>query len=643
MTKAHTASLCGRASRMPLRRMAFGLLTGCLLLGGNMAWGVVPTAAQILAYRPRISGVDYTTPAADKVDACKVDWVQGTPKGGWTLTVKDAEGNLLRRFVDTGGNDNRPDMWSYYKDGVEVYTEIDTTFTGKPDQYRWLNSGGSKWGVDDNKDGRIDSWKTISPEEVSQEVLFALINRDFARLQPLMLTEAELKALGLPAEQTSRIAEQLKAAPEKFQETVGKLSKLSAKATWIHLETIAPQCISTGGRADVIKHSRGTLLYDNGGGSDWIQTGEMYQVGNTWRLVSAPIPGASAPEAPTGKGSQINMDENPELQKIIAELTDLDKNVPASAAGVNAKLAQHHLKRADVLERIVAKVKPAERDPWIRQVADSLSTAAQASEGRDTAAMDRLVNLEKQLGKGLPAGHKLTAYVTFREIQADFSRRANGSPNGGEFTKMQQTYLERLAKFIQTFPEGEDTPDALLQAGMTSEIMTKEVEAKNWYRQLVQHFSDKPQARKAEGSIARLELEGKTLKLTGPMLNDPNVVFDLDQAHGKIAIVYYWASWNNQCAGEFTKLKQMVESHSGKLELVCVNLDNSSEEARKYLSSSPAPGTHLHQDGGLEGKMATDYGIQVLPTIFLVGKDGKVVSRNGQIANLEDEIKKLLK
>jgi uncharacterized alpha/beta hydrolase family protein len=86
-----------------------------------------------------------------------------------------------------------------------------------------------------------------------------------------------------------------------------------------------------------------------------------------------------------------------------------------------------------------------------------------------------------------------------------------------------------------------------------------------------------------------------------------------------------------------------VESHSGKLELVCVNLDNSSEEARKYLSSSPAPGTHLHQDGGLEGKMATDYGIQVLPTIFLVGKDGKVVSRNGQIANLEDEIKKLLK
>ncbi|HWG45163.1 MAG TPA: thioredoxin-like domain-containing protein [Gemmataceae bacterium] len=642
MTKAHTAGLCGGKSLSRIKATTRRWLAGCLLLGLAAAPATAaPKAEDMLKFRPRQEGVVCTTPAADKLAACKVELVKGSSGSGWVL--KDEEGNLLRRFFDSNG-DNRIDVWSYYKDGLEVYTEIDTTFTGKPDQYRWLNSGGSKWGVDENKDGRIDSWKTISPEEVSQEVLSALINHDFTRLQPLMLTETEVKALGLPAEQTSRILEQIKAAPEKFKETVDKLTKLSAKATWIHLETVAPQCIATGtgGRSEVIKHSRGTLLYDSGSGSDWIQTGEMYQLGHTWRLVSAPTPGASAPETSSGKGSQISMEENPELQKIVAELTELDKNVPASAGGTNAKLAQHHLKRADVLERIVAKVKPAERDPWIRQVADSLSTAAQASETRDTAAMDRLINLEKQLGGSLPAGHKLTAYVTFREIQADFSRRANGSSNT-DFTKMQQAYLERLAKFVQSFPEGEDTADALLQAGMTSEIMTKEVEAKNWYRQLVQHFPDKPQARKAEGSIARLELEGKVLKLAGPMLNDANVAFDIDQVRGKIAIVYYWASWNNQCAGEFTKLKQMLDAHSGKLDLVCVNLDNSTEEARKYLSSSPAPGTHLHQDGGLEGKMATDYGIQVLPTIFLVGKDGKVVSRNGQIANLEDEIKKLLK
>jgi hypothetical protein len=621
-------------------------LTSALMLAAltSSATAAAPTAAQILNFKPRQEGVNCTTPAADKQDSCKVELVKGSQgASGWVL--KDEEGNLLRRFFDSNG-DKQIDVWSYYKDGVEVYTEIDTNTNRKPDQFRWLNTGGSKWGVDTDEDGRIDSWKVISPEEVSQEILQALINRDFARFQTLLLTEAELKTLELPAEQANRIREQLKAAPEKFQETASKLTKLSAKATWIHLETVAPQCIApegASGRAEVIKHTRGTLLYDNGGTSDWIQTGEMYQVGGGWRLVSAPVPGASAPETANGKGNSVNLDDNPELQKLIGELTELDKAVPpAATSGTSPALAQHHLRRADILERIVAKVKPADRDPWIRQVADSLSTAAQ-SDPSNTVSMTRLVSLEQQLASALPAGHSLTAYVTYREMQADYSR--NLPPHGKEtnFSKIQEAWLGRLAKFVAAFPKGEDTPDALLQAGMVSEFLNKEVEAKNWYKQLKDGFGDKPQAKKAEGSIARLELEGRSLRLTAPTMTDPNITFDMDQKRGKVVIVYYWASWNTQCTGDFTKLKTMLDTHSGKVELVCVNLDNTLDEARTYLQSNPVAGTHLHQDGGLESKMATDYGIQVLPTIFVVGKDGKVVNRNGQIANLEDELKKLVK
>src|SRR6185437_4099846 len=137
-------------------------------------------------------------------------------------------------------------------------------------------------------------------------------------------------------------------------------------------------------------------------------------------------------------------------------------------------------------------------------------------------------------------------------------------PPGGkekDFNKVQEAWLARLAKFVQTFPKSEDTPDALLQAGMVSEFLNKEVEAKNWYKQLKDNFGDKPQARKAEGSIARLELEGKALKLSGPMLNDPNIAFDMDQKQGKVVIVYYWASWNGQCTSDFTKLKGMLDAH----------------------------------------------------------------------------------
>src|SRR5262249_23650101 len=154
---------------------------------------------------------------------------------GWLL--RDAKGQPLRRFFDSNG-DGKPDVWSYYKDGVEVYREIDTTFTGKPDQYRWVNSGGSKWGVDDNKAARreshIDGWRVIAAEEVSQEILQALITKDFARLERLLISDAEVKALELSPAEANRIRELHKNAPAKFQAAAAKLASLNDKTHWLH-------------------------------------------------------------------------------------------------------------------------------------------------------------------------------------------------------------------------------------------------------------------------------------------------------------------------------------------------------------------------------------------------------------------------
>ncbi len=613
-----------------------------LVCGTSAVHAQPPSVEQMLAFRPGQPDVNYTTPAADKQANCKVELIKGANGKGSGWVLKDEEGNLLRKFFDSN-DDKRIDVWSYYKDGVEVYSEIDTTFTHKPDQYRWLNAGGMKWGVDENKDGKIDSWKQISPEEVSQELLQALAKNDAARFQALLITEADIKALGLPADHAARIREQLKAAPEKFQDAITKLgAKLGPKTNWLHLETAAPQCISAeqaGSPADIIHHVRGTVLFDVGGGNDWLQTGEMIQVAaNCWKLAGGPTPGAAPPDTPDGKGGSAIGD--PEVQKMVEALSALDKGAPAPEAGPSAKITQHHLARADLLEQIVRKVKPQDREPWIRQVADSLSSAAQASPRDDTTALERLRNLEATLVRAMP-GHNLTAYVAFRRMQADYSLKLQTTKDPN---KVQQDWLEQLAKYVQTYPRADDTPDAMLQAGMVAEFLSKEVDARNWYTQLARDFADKPQAAKAKGAVERLGLEGQTLNLTGAMLADTNTTFDINQLRGKVVLVYYWASWNSQCAGDFARLKAILDSQGAKgLELVCVNLDNKMDEARNFLKTAGSPGTQLYQSGGLDGKPATDYGIMVLPQLFLVGKDGKVVNRNAQIANVEDDIKKLLK
>ena len=108
-------------------------------------------------------------------------------------------------------------------------------------------------------------------------------------------------------------------------------------------------------------------------------------------------------------------------------------------------------------------------------------------------------------------------------------------------------------------------------------------------------------------------------------------------------MVYYWASWNGQCVGDFAKLKQLLETYGKQgLELVTVNLDSSAKEAAEFVKKAGAPGTHLFQEGGMDSKYAVEYGVMMMPNTFLVGKDGKVVSRTLQIEGIENEVKKQL-
>ncbi len=631
---------------MTKARVAWKMATGCLLVCGSAAsvWAEKPSVAQVLAFKPKQEGVTYTIPAGPAADGCTVELEKGQGKAsGWVL--KDGQGKLLRRFFDSNG-DGVPDVWSYFKDGQEVYRETDTNGNRKADQYRWLNQGGSRWGIDSNEDGKIDSWRTISPEEASQELLQAVVTKDYARLQALLLTEAEIASLGLPAADATKLRDSVKNAQSKFQATLTKLNGLNNTTRWLHLELDVPACVpteQTGAKADVLEYPAGLVLIETGGKNDWLQTGPLVQVNGAWRLADAPTAGLPTVEPP-----DIGEVADKDLQPLLEKLNKHDQKAPAlpsSPTEPNREVVRYNTERADILEQIVAVVKGDKRDPWVRQVADSLSSAAQASPSGDKTAYERLVRLEEQVSKALP-GSTLAAYVTFREMTADYATKlaqsaGSVSTSANEFTKVQEAWLERLSKFVTTYPKADDTADALIQLGMVSEFVGKEDQAKKWYQQLAHDFADRPQAAKANGALKRLELEGKVLDLTAPKLGGGQ--FDLASVRGKVVVIYYWATWNNQCVGDFAKLKLLLDGQAGKVELVAINLDAKAEEAQDFVKKATPPGTQLFQPGGLESPLAVNYGVLGLPNIFLVGKDGKVVSRTVQINSLEDEIKKQLK
>jgi hypothetical protein len=618
-------------------RVGTAIVTGCLLVWCAAEVRAQPPKPEVfLKYRPKQEGVVYSTPDAKEAENCKVEAVKGQGKGaGWLL--RDPQGRPLRRFFDSnydGVSKTGIDMYSYYHDGVEVYREQYITSGDDRGQvhYRWLNEGGSKWGIDLNKDGKIDTWKVISPEEVSQEIVQALVKNDFARVQALMITDAELKSLDLPADLAKRARDGRAAAETKFKETRDKLS-LSDKSRWLHLETEAPHLIQVEGGREVLEHAHATVVIETAGKNEWVQTGEMIQVGSAWRVIEAP--GAGAVD---GKSGPMGTD-NPELQKLLTDLSLLDGGFAKKTDAAPADVVRYNLDRTGLIEKIIAAVKEDERGQWVRQQADCLSAAAQSSPTTDKAAAERLSALVASVRKAAPAGDALAAYVTFREMQAWYYDQTRQKDY--DFKKVHEAWLDRLARFVKDYPGGEDTPEALLGAGWVSETLGKEVEAKNWYQQLVKDFADKPQGAKAKGAIRRLGLEGNELALAGPALDGGT--FDISKLHGKVVIVYYWYSFNGGPVGDFAKLKLLLDSYAKDgLELVTVNLDNSSKEAADFVKKTSAPGTHLYQDGGTDSKYAVDYGVMMLPSMFLVGKDGKLVSRTLQPGNVEEELKKQL-
>jgi peroxiredoxin len=607
---------------MVTARVGLGLVASCLLVWGDAARAV--TVADVLNLRPKQPGVNYSTPKPDEQASCKLERITGNARlDGWVL--RDAQGRILRRFLDTN-RDGHVDVYSYYLDGVEVYRETDTNYDFRVDQYRWLNSAGMKWGVSSTQNGTIDQWKMISAEEASQEILQALIANDFSRLQALWITDAEIKALGLSPAETARLQTLHQQAPAKFQDLHAKLTNLTDQTHWVHLEAPLPQCVpaeQTGGKQDLLKQ-RGSILYETAGKTDVIGTGEMILVGQAWRLVDVPTAGDESAGPTT-------------LSKEFKDLLDQLKNVDDAnkGAGDNAAMVRYNLDRAAVLEKIVALKEVTDREQWVRQIADCLSAAAQGSPDGDKGTYQRLMQYEQQVVHDQP-GSALAAYVTYREMSAS---------NAGTSMKdkdTQEKWMTRLAKFVQDYPQAEDTPDALMQLGMLNEFVGSEIKAKNWYKQLSANFPNHDLAAKAQGALRRLEIEGQVLELTGPRTDGGT--FELSSLRGKVVAVYYWAGTNPQCIGDCARLKVILDKYKGQgLELVCVNLDNSPPTADSIRATGAVPGIQLYQPGGTDSALAKQYGIMVLPNMFLVGKDGKVVSRTVQVATLEDELKKLLK
>jgi tetratricopeptide (TPR) repeat protein len=593
--------------------------------------GAAPPAEKALKLVPTQEGVEYDRPKPDEASACRVVVSKIGAHKGWT--VERPDGVTLRRFLDTNG-DNVVDQWSYYKDGVEVYRDIDSKFTGKADQFRWLHTAGTRWGVDKDGDGKIDHWKVLSPEEATAEIVAALANRASTRFASALLTPDEVGTLGLGKARAEDLRTRIAKAEAAFKQLAEQQTLVPPQHKFAQFISAGPGLVPAGTDGS----TRDLRVYDNVSAAvqstdklTHLSIGTLVQVGDTWKAIDAPTPPDEKQAASSGR---------------LFFLVSTSGSAPAQGQGV-ADTSQKDLaelekydpldpRRVDVLERLAQNARTAEdRAMWYRQIADAVSAAVQTGNSKD--GLKRLNSLLQDLRKN-NADQALTAYVKFRILTAEHTQKLQ-SPNA-DFAKIQSDFNQALEQFIGEYPKAPDAAEAMLQLGIAQEFAGQEAEAKKWYARVAKEFIDSPQAAKAAGATLRLDSVGKSIALSGTSLAGAKV--NLADYRGKVVLLQYWATWSEASTKDHATLRKLAERHGPRFTVLGVNLDNDRKELEKYLSKNDLPWIQLHDAGGLDSPPANQLGILTVPAMLLVDQEGKVVNRAVQANDLEGAVKKLL-
>ena len=121
--------------------------------------------------------------------------------------------------------------------------------------------------------------------------------------------------------------------------------------------------------------------------------------------------------------------------------------------------------------------------------------------------------------------------------------------------------------------------------------------------------------------------------------------YDLQQFHGKVLYVDFWASWCPPCAKSFSFLNDLDRDlKDSGLQVIGVNLDQAPEDAKAFLAQYPANFTVV---ADANGKCARDFDVKAMPSSYLVDRNGVIRHvhlgfRPGEAKELRDLAEQLL-
>lgn len=627
MTNTGQTSRLARNSELLVRAIVFSIVLGYFLsFSGSELLGQNNSAQNVkiaLTRMPTQKGIDVDTVAPAEFPNCKQESNEEFYSGKGFMIVGPSQ-NFLRLYIREGSGSH----WTFFKDNEEVYREIDTDGDRRINEYRWMGSAGSRWGIDKNQDGTIDSWKAISAEDVAQEAFEAFRTKDKARFLRLMLKNDDLQQLSLGSKAQKIVVDKVNMMANGIGKTLTAERSITRDSEYLSISGLGVSAVPKGKMGlgkDLVIYDNAAAMFKNGDKFRSIQLGTLVQVGERWRLLEMPV--VADGEAVNANGGLFR-NPTPDItplppNELMAAYEKADKALKTATG--RAKEAAHK-QRFDIMLKIIAKSEAEEKKLWNNMLASDASMSYSSKEYSGGKKLLQLLS-KSEITEGY---HDMFAWELVR-------LEGVGSEDN-------MALLDGMERFVTAYPDSVHSKEAYRQLALFSEFDSSPVETSlKWYKELVGRFPESTEGQFAEGAIRRLTSLDELLDFNGETFTKQR--FSLSAYRGKrMVVLHYWSTVDQLSLADFEELIALRAKYKDELSIIGINVDDKMATATAYLKSEQpnAKWPNLWAEGGREqSPLVLQLGVISVPTTILINKRGEVVENEITVSELDREIYRL--